>query len=1411
MYLRPLAEGHSAVFHYCGVRKTMIKNRTFQYKNGTFVWPNSFTIFKNILMFFILNALHNSCYADISLPIITDYKPNGLAIGTPNTLTQGKNTLWLGGEDGLFAITGSVTVHYSANNNAFSDSEILDILEDANGKVWLGTDGAGIDIFDPMQKTTKNLSVTQGLSSNLVQRLVTINDSLIAATTFNGIALIDINTYEVNNLFTKSNDNDFIISSTQVITTDSKGTIYFTQGSDSFYSYHHPSATLKTYSKNHSNIQGSKIFDILLDTSNPSTALWILTDKGLNKLGQQNTVLDFYPVLDETIDNSTGNTNSKLYKDELGRMWIIGKSLYQLDTNQQEISKVFATSQSKSNFEIQNIKDISIGNNGELYILSENSGLVTIPQVSNAMSILHAAQGLPIGTVRRTAKLSHQTLAIIGIEKLYLLDPKTIETIDTSELGQVVESVRFSEYELLLATRRGKLLLFDTSNKTTLDITERFAGLSITDKNLVHQIMKQDDGSFLITLRGNNNSGLYKGKLNQNFSLIFPGYVEHIVEDIDGTLIIATRDGIFQQQKDVRRLSKDSRGLETTTIFALKNWFEWEDSKDRINYVHNCLRKDQQGKIWLCTSGDGLAYLDTNSSTIQYIAQELTADSAVIRDIINDRQGYYWITTDRGLVRYDGKKQSSTIVDVNMGLFDVDFESDTSALFQTNHLFIAGTKNNYSIDVTQLNQYLNNRSQRKTKLIVNELYTHSGKQNAKRNLLIETPNPLQNPNDFLSLEHNEYLLTFEFSTHNYLEKNTLNYEYRMRGLSEEWLSTIGEQNQASYITLPPAEYIFEARVVDKNSFAKQPIVKMNVVVHPAPWYSWPAYTAYFVIGILFVYFVFRYRTWQLRIANAELELAVKQRTSQLKESNKQVSDLLQKKQSFFTNVSHEFRTPLSLILGPLGFLLDNIEDPKLKQQVSLINRNARRLNQMVDQILDLAKLDEAKTSQQKFYSIGQSLRVITQPFVTMAEMREQTLTIHLNAEGYVEMHEDALDRIVSNLLSNAIKFTPEHGNITFTAENVNNDLIMTVKDDGIGIDSAFHNAIFERFTRVDGSEDVPGSGIGLSLVKELIENNKGTIKVISNHEKGTSFVALLPLTDQVQQNKVSLIKPSRLNFSAEPASDNTIPDLAKSANNKHVEIILIVEDNPDMRHFIVEGLSENYRCVTAANGKQGIEQAITCIPDLIISDVMMPISNGFELSQKIREHQATSHIPIILLTAKGDNESRVYGWNLDIDDYVAKPFDFDELKARISRLLAIRKIVKNKYSRKIELAIGQENNGELDVSFANTNEQQFFETFIQVIAKNHKNESFNRAEASELMAIGERQLNRKLGALVDCNFSEYLRKYRLSKAKLHLQSGMQITECSYAVGFSSPSYFSSCFKKEFGISPKMFIAQKRDN
>ncbi|MGA9294875.1 MAG: ATP-binding protein [Ignavibacteriaceae bacterium] len=662
----------------------------------------------------------------------------------------------------------------------------------------------------------------------------------------------------------------------------------------------------------------------------------------------------------------------------------------------------------------------------------------------------------------------------------------------------------------------------------------------------------------------------------------------------------------------------------------------------------------------------------------------------------------------------------------------------------------------------------------------------------------ESGNHSSNTGNIFSFKDND--LTFRCTAVSFDKPSANLYQYFLDGYDKVWSQWTSDPVK-EYTNLSGGSYEF--RVRSKNIYgviSKGDVFNFTVL---SPWYfsGW----AYLLYSLAFLGIIYIIRHFELKRLNKkhalELNLVAYEKLKEL--------DRL--KSQFFANISHEFRTPLTLILGQIESVLSSKIDIKEKGKLHVANRNARRLLTLINQLLDLSKLEsgnmELKTEQHNIVSF---LKSLFYSFESIAESKQITLKFESVLENIPVVFEpDKMEKIFYNLVSNAFKFTQANGKIEVSLDIINNSLVgIHIKDTGQGIREEKLAHIFDRFYQADGTStrEYEGTGIGLSLTKELIELHKGNISVVSEEGYGTEFVITLPLGD-MNLEKEKLVEIKRPEFTISKIADdfetnqrnNTLKKLSENLppSSLEKEIVLIVEDNPDVRAYLREQTENEYTVIEASNGEEGILKAQENIPDLIITDVMMPKMDGYKFSLEIRKDEKTSHIPIIMLTAKAGFDDKIEGLETGIDAYLTKPFSAKELRVRIKNLIIRRKELRKKFSRSTIIKPSE-------VSAVSA-DQEFLQKTLKVIEAHFESEHFSVEKLAEEVNMSISQLNRKLNALIDQPAGQLIRSLRLQRAAdLLKQNTGSIAEICYQVGFNDQAYFSRSFKKQFGHSPSEY-------
>ena len=661
------------------------------------------------------------------------------------------------------------------------------------------------------------------------------------------------------------------------------------------------------------------------------------------------------------------------------------------------------------------------------------------------------------------------------------------------------------------------------------------------------------------------------------------------------------------------------------------------------------------------------------------------------------------------------------------------------------------------------------------------------------------------------LPYSSNAIRFEFSTTSFDYSEQNQFQYWLEGFDSDW-SLFTTETQKDYTNLPEGNYTFRVRAKNVyRNLGNEDSYSFQIL---PPWYrTWWAYAIYIATFLGCLQLIITWRSKKLQSEKAALERTIDERTKEIAQKNLQLEQQTEKlkeidklKSNFFANISHEFRTPLTLIRGPLDAVRSG--DPKelTTRHLDMMRRNADRLLRLVNQLLDLSKLESGtlklEVSNKDVVSFTKGLCL---SFETLAIERFINLKVISNEPKiHLYFDRDKLEKILYNLLSNAFKFTDNKGTITVEIVDEPEDVLIKVKDSGIGISKEKIPHLFDRFYQVDDSStrNREGSGIGLALVKELTELHHGEIHVESNEGQGTVFTIKL-LKGAAHLERDEIIAPeedeSHMSLSLDVGHTEEGVIHEHTAHNPDHLVILVVEDNSDVRRFITEQLAPHYEIKEASNGEEGYELARDIIPDLIVSDLMMPKVDGLELTSKIKKDVRTSHIPVILLTAKAESKDKISGLETGADDYLTKPFEGKELIARINNLIKVRVTLWERISR--ELAMKPS-----DVSEPSL-EEQFISKVVSSIEQHISDPEFSVERLSDLMAMSRIHLHRKLKAITDQSASHFIRSIRLKRAKQLLeQNSATITEIAYQVGFNNISYFSKCFKEEFGALPSEFEA-----
>lgn len=773
---------------------------------------------------------------------------------------------------------------------------------------------------------------------------------------------------------------------------------------------------------------------------------------------------------------------------------------------------------------------------------------------------------------------------------------------------------------------------------------------------------------------------------------------------------------------------------------------------------------DDNGWLLIGTWENGLVHLNPiDKSYTQYTKKNgLLSNEGV--DIAKDENGIYWVNTRIGPSKFDLKTKAISA----LGLPKIRYNSGIHKA-SNGQIYLGAGSGLYSFFPDQV--------------VGNQIPP----QLNISDLLISKQNFTSSEIDFnnLTLSHKQNDLSFKYvGIHNSNSKTTI-YKYRLKPIYTNWLH-VGTEQTARYFNLSPGSYTFEVMAANGNGIWTEKPTFIQFTIKSPWWATWWAYISYFLIFGFLINRIYRFQLSK-KIAATE---------------SKRLREINEFKNNLFTNITHEFRTPLTVIKGMTDLLkskLQGQDDDELDSSLEMIERNSDGLLHLVNEMLDLAKLESGNMDLQLVQSdVIPFLKYVCESFESYAEENHIKLTIYSEVDSLImDFDSNKLTSVLSNLLSNAIKFTPESGKIIVHIKQITqNDksyLFFKVKDNGIGISEKELSNIFSRFYQIDAStiRENEGTGIGLALTKDVIDLMQGTIDVKSTLGSGSEFSVIIPITNNApKSDKVKIGK---------------MPHLTKTKSNlKQTEtvfetdsdrpIVLIIEDNLDVAHYLKTCLEDKFETLHAPDGIKGIELAFEKIPDIIISDVMMPGKDGFEVCETLKTDERTDHIPIVILTAKATFKDKLKGLSHGADVYLAKPFVKEELFIRLDKLVANRKKLINK--------IQKEGSDILLKKQTKNPKLQFLKKVVKLIHKDISNSEFGSEELAKKLLVSESQVYRKIKAITGKSTAIYIRSVRLQYAKeLLVNSDRTVSEVAFDVGFNDPSWFSRAFKKEFGYSP----------
>lgn len=1442
----------------------------------------------------------------------------------------------------------NIRFQHITSDQGLSQNTVDCILQDSRGFMWFGTwnglnrfDGYNFIVF-------KSEAQGKSLSNNFVYSVCEDKTGNIWAGTKNGLNILDHSTNQFFSLFHDPKNNNSISGNRiNAVCCDREGTIWvgtsdagldriLIKGKQDFQITHYKSSP-----GNLTSLPGNEIYCI---TEDHLGHIWVGTGAGLGKLDKSNGKWQIFRNIPGNTSSLSFNAVQAIYEDKTGAIWVgTTFGLNRLDPKTGIFRQFFNNLDDQKSLAHATITAIREDLDGNL-LVGTLGGLNRYNKVNQTFYRYPVNQNDDYSLNNEfinTIFTDKQGNVWIGTDKggvnkfnthqkefgYFASHPENSNSLNNNTINSVLEEPQ----ALWIGTAGGGLNKFDRTTKSFKHYRNIPHNTSSINSNFITSLLRDNKqnlwigswGGGLDKLVSPNGNGTFKHYMNSSDpSSLCSSFISSLWQDEAGFVLVGTLGGLdlFYPGKEgtfhhiannlqwknkiteVGCLLKDKRGnywigtrrglyrvsasklIGNTTDTDFIEYLNESGNSNSIpgNYIIS-LCEDRSGNIWAGTYGNGISKIQISADNQVHFKNYTQADGLcnnVVYAILEDNNGILWLSTDNGLSRFDPKQNHFKNFYVTDGLQSNQFYWSAAFKSKEGKLYFGGIK---GLNFFYPDSIRDNSFKPRVTITDFKIFNSSvgvGVWNKKREILDRVINETSTVN----LSYKENVFSFEFSALDYFLPEKAQYQYKMEGVDQEWVTTPSSRRFVTYTNLKGGDYTFWLKASNSDGVWNNEATKLQIHISPPFWDTvwFRILSAAVLLAVIFAYF--KVRTKILETQKRVLEATVVERTAKIEEQkeelrsqaerlleynnqlehrqeliegqkaqlerqnieiseqrdklielNKRVQLVNQLKIRFFTNISHEFRTPLTLILGPLDKLLKTWKgDQETKGTLDLINRNAQRLLHLINQLMEFRKIETGKLELK--VSEGNMIGFLENIFSSFQQLAKQRNIEYTYEHSIIEEKQwfdhEKIENIVYNLLSNAFKFTTEGGKISLSVHYSNrsplsNDdakhgknlpansyLEIKVSDTGIGISQEHINNIFKRFYQVNSPQSlkVRGSGIGLSLAKELVKAHHGHISVESAQGKGSVFIVFLPVQKTIYTESEIINEPFITKDNYQEQVTKLTEELLKenrdtesfkdelSREKSEKPLILLIEDNFDLRSFLKASLSESFQILDAEDGKKGYELAKTYNPDLIISDVMMPEMDGLELCSRLKNNLLTSHIPVILLTARTAVENHIECLEIGADDYIPKPFDVNILTARTKNLIETRRKLRKHFSRDLTPDLSQ---------IASSRTDELFLKRAQEIVETHfSNPEFGVEEFVDKMNISRSLLHKKLTLLTEQSAGDFITSLRLKKAAhlLHVP-GKNVSDVAYEVGFNDPKYFSRIFRKYFGKTPSEYVTK----
>ncbi len=1297
--------------------------------------------------------------------------------------------MWFGTRDGLNRYDGSNITVFRNNpkdSSSICNNDILSIEGDKRGNLWIGTYN-GLNFYNPVSNIFKRYlhgNSTNSLCNNTVWKIKEINNEIWIATA-GGLSIFNKTTQKFTSVSHNSKNfsslsNNFVLS----IYKTKKGVIWV--------------GTAKGLCQLVSRKGDSFVFKQFYNSNNESLYVQDIKE---DKFGiicvatKQHGLLKLDLKSNKLVPFSKNLTDSDVRSIDFDKNHVAWVGTYEglfAIQNSGIVIKVYNNPDKKLSF--GKIKSVFTDRKGSVWIGSYYNGISFWDESNNNFTNINQNSGSSALSYDVVSSLASDSNTIyIGTEGggITVLDSKTGFTskISGSDVNNVKSLYLSNSGILWIGTFTEGIAAYDTKNKRFVNELINPNLKNILKLSGVYVIKKgRKEGVLWIgtfgkgLIRYDCNSKTYQMIGNDNY------YDNFLTNNRIRTLLIDKKDNLWigtQSGLNVINLNDFDNNS-----YPIKHYFF--DNKLLSGDDILSLYQDKSGTIWVGTKAKGLyVYNGFNFNKINIKKDDFEVTS--IHSLSEDDSNNLWMSSNFGIIKYNLKSKISFIYDQKEGLVSNEFNDNAFLKLGNNKFYYGGPSGITYFNTKKLpvNKY-------SPQVILTDFKIANKSINvANENDLLEKSIAYTKT---LTLSYDKANFTINFATPNFINSPNNKYSYRLVGLNNEWTTT--SSTFATFTIQNSGTYIFEVKGANNDGIWNETPTTLEIVVKPAPWKSWWAICIYLMLIWASLYgFVWIVKSKEKLRQELLLEYRENERS---KEDNNA-------KLQFFTNISHEFRTPLTLILGPLQQILLNYNGTnEMYKKLLVIESSANHLLKLINRLMDFRKYETNQfTLEAAEGNLVKYIKEIFLSFTEYAKDGEYKYTFE-SSDDEVLVYFDRLklERVFYNLISNAFRYTPKGGEIIVRIRKEKNQVIIEVDDNGIGIAKEYVDKIFDLFFEIPTNNEVQanynkGTGIGLSIVKNIINLHKGIISVVNKPTKGVVFKVVMK-TGKSHLSENEIIKDFKISddvaqYEAQLEKTQNIDqeDISDFEVSEDKLTVLIVEDHKVLRSFMKNLLKKEYNVIVAENGEIGLKKALKFIPDLIISDVIMPEMVGTELCAKIKENIKTSHIPVILLTSRSSLIYKIEGLESGADDYISKPFDLTEFKLRIKNLLASKQRLKAKFSSSDSFTPSEIAVSSLD--------EQLLKKAFKVVEDNISNEQFDIPFFCAELGVSRTMLFTKIKAWSNFTPNEFIHEIRMKRAaQLLEQNKINISQISYKVGFNNPKYFSKCFQKKFGETPSQY-------